>query len=182
MILFPLTLSFSRIHFPLTIGALKFFQQLLPSPHDFSFSSSRLRLSTELISRANDGRNLCHVNTTPFCNLPSNLSSLTIRVLREDNKPTTADMIEELINKGYERQNNAVAIQTLVTNWLENIMQERSNNGRGLRVIPLNLYEFQIVGYGMFVGAVNLENKTCSCKEFNIDGFPCVHAIEACKH
>nr|XP_015898030.1 uncharacterized protein LOC107431586 [Ziziphus jujuba var. spinosa] len=92
------------------------------------------------------------------------------------------DMIEELINKGYERRNNAATMQTLVTNWLENIMQECSNNAKGLRVIPLNLYEFQIFGYGMFVGVVNLENKTCSCKEFDIDGFPCVHAIEACKH
>ncbi|XP_060668520.1 uncharacterized protein LOC125419637 [Ziziphus jujuba] len=93
------------------------------------------------------------------------------------------DHIRDVLQRWwYERRTNTAAMQTPVTNWLEKIMQDRSNNGRGLCVMPMNLYEFQVVGHGMFVGVVNLENKTCSCKEFDIDGFPCVHAIAACKH
>ena len=45
-------------------------------------------------------------------------------------------------------------------------------------VTPLNMYEFEVRGCD-FRATVNLENKTCSCREFDLDRYPCVHVATA---
>ena len=47
-------------------------------------------------------------------------------------------------------------------------------------VTPLNMYEFEVRGSD-FRATVNLENKTCSCREFDLDHYLCVHAAAACR-
>ena len=42
------------------------------------------------------------------------------------------------------------------------------------------MYGFEVLGSD-FRATVNLENKTCSCREFELDHYPCVHAAAACR-
>ena len=47
-----------------------------------------------------------------------------------------------------------------------------------MNVTPLNMYEFE-VQISDFRATVNLENKTCSCRESDLDHYPCVHVADA---
>ena len=47
-------------------------------------------------------------------------------------------------------------------------------------ITSLNMYEFEVWGSD-FRATVNLENKTCSCREFDLDRYPCVYAVAACR-
>ena len=80
----------------------------------------------------------------------------------------------------YNRRNQAEATTTAVTPWLEKKLKKRLDLCVRMDVTPLNMYEFEVRGCD-FRATVNLENKTCSCREFELDHYPCVHAAAACR-
>ena len=45
--------------------------------------------------------------------------------------------------------------------------------------IQLNLVMFHVKGGGILEVVVNIHNLTCTCRVFDIDRLPCVHAIAA---
>ena len=80
----------------------------------------------------------------------------------------------------YERRTEAEAATTPVTPWLEKILRKRLNECRRFNVTPLSTFEFEVRTID-FVTTVNLEAKTCSCRQFQLDQYPCIHAIAACR-
>ena len=42
----------------------------------------------------------------------------------------------------------------------------------------LNKVQFEVIG-GKFTGIVDLSQKTCTCKVFDLDHLPCTHALAA---
>ena len=47
-------------------------------------------------------------------------------------------------------------------------------------VHPVAQYQFHILGTGIKEGIVDIREKTCSCKVFQLDQLVCAHAIAAC--
>ena len=80
----------------------------------------------------------------------------------------------------YDRRNEAASTATPVTPWLEKKLKKRIESCFTMDVTPLNTYEFQVRDIDMFA-RVNLETKTCTCREFDLDRYPCIHAVAACR-
>ena len=60
-------------------------------------------------------------------------------------------------------------------------MHKRVPKGEKLQVTPLNTFklEYSVIGKDGMTYLVDFQNKTCSCRMFDIDRYPCVHAIGA---
>ncbi|XP_024010040.1 uncharacterized protein LOC112085190 [Eutrema salsugineum] len=68
--------------------------------------------------------------------------------------------------------------------FVENIFHSRWAEGKRLTVTELNIsqIEYSVIGSDGMNYTVNLKSKTCSCKWFDIDKYPCVHAFAAHEH
>ncbi|KAL8137960.1 hypothetical protein V2J09_003961 [Rumex salicifolius] len=64
---------------------------------------------------------------------------------------------------------------------LEKVLEARCKYSTRYDVKMLNNDQFEVVG-GKFSGVVDLSQKTCSCKVFDLDRIPCAHAIAAIQH
>jgi hypothetical protein len=80
----------------------------------------------------------------------------------------------------YDRRNEAAASTTDVTPWLEKILNKQIDQCVTMLVTPLNSVEFHVRGIEMSA-KVNLETRSCSCREFDLNRYPCVHAVAACR-
>ena len=60
-------------------------------------------------------------------------------------------------------------------------MHKRVPKGEKLQVTPLNTFklEYSVIGKDGKTYLVDLQNETCSLTMFDIDRYPCVHAIGA---
>ena len=52
------------------------------------------------------------------------------------------------------------------------------NTSQRTFVQPINPDEYRVVG-GELEGTVNLRTKTCTCRKFDMDQYPCVHGMTA---
>ena len=50
-----------------------------------------------------------------------------------------------------------------------------------VKVRPSSVYEFEVIDRDGQSWAVNLTNKTCTCRMFQIDNFICPHGIACCR-
>ncbi|XP_023644231.1 uncharacterized protein LOC111832126 [Capsella rubella] len=60
-------------------------------------------------------------------------------------------------------------------------MHDKCSDAKLLPVTELNSYflDYSVTGVDGSSYVVDLKNKTCYCKQFDIDRYPCVHAIAA---
>jgi hypothetical protein len=121
------------------------------------------------------------------------------------------DHIREMLQQWFvERRDAASSLNTNLTRWAEDKVRKNHNSGLHMRVCillfacifmiwfdfmfmnhanfefikfqvaPIDLYAFQIYDQSQtFI--VNLNNNTCTCREFDLDRLPCAHAIAACR-
>ncbi|KAK2648690.1 hypothetical protein Ddye_016179 [Dipteronia dyeriana] len=79
----------------------------------------------------------------------------------------------------WERREATTKMCTPLTKWAEKRLRRRTNKSRCYLVHPINLYEHHVVD-GYLNGLVNLSDKTCTCRKFQLDQLPCRHALVAC--
>ena len=66
-----------------------------------------------------------------------------------------------------------------MTTWLEEQLQARLAMSQPMFVSSISFHEFEVTN-GNRKEIVNLHSKTCTCQEFDVDQFPCVHAVASC--
>lgn len=117
--------------------------------------------------------------------MTTNIAECMNAILRDARSLPIIPLLEEIRSKiqewFYERRNKAAEATTPVTPWLEKLLQKRLNDCRTFTVTPLSMYEFQVCTFE-FSTTVNLESKTCACRQFQLDQYPCIHAIAACRY
>ncbi|KAL1218589.1 hypothetical protein V5N11_012583 [Cardamine amara subsp. amara] len=88
--------------------------------------------------------------------------------------------VAEWFNKHRKSSGEIPHAQKLVPR-VDKIMHERCKDALLLTVSELNSYhlEYSVVGLDGNTYLVDLMRKTCSCKCFDIDKYPCVHALAA---
>ncbi|XP_022847562.1 uncharacterized protein LOC111370091 [Olea europaea var. sylvestris] len=80
----------------------------------------------------------------------------------------------------YERHIEAEECATTLTPPIEDKMRKKYNDAKGLIVVPINEYELHVgVENEMYI--VNLEARTCSCREFDLKKLPYKHALAVAK-
>ncbi|XP_010424604.1 PREDICTED: uncharacterized protein LOC104709737 [Camelina sativa] len=76
------------------------------------------------------------------------------------------------------RRKQAAGIPTVLTKGVENLLEECIEEARHLNVQEIDKHQFQVSG-GTSMHVVNLKYKRCSCRRFDLERIPCVHAIAA---
>ncbi|KAL6179238.1 hypothetical protein ACLB2K_050754 [Fragaria x ananassa] len=116
--------------------------------------------------------------------MTSNIAESMNAKLKEARKlPITAlvDHLREVLQQWFvERRDAASSLNTHLTKWAENKVRKNNNSGLHMRVSPIDLYAFQIHDQSQTF-TVDLNNITCTCREFDLDRLPCAHATVACR-
>ncbi|XP_024004026.1 uncharacterized protein LOC112081498 [Eutrema salsugineum] len=117
----------------------------------------------------------------------SNVVESSNNVFKDTRKQSVLPMMDEIVAKLCElfnkHKNEAASIpprRKLVV-FVENIFHSRWAEAKRLAVAELNItqIEYKVIGGDEMNYTVNLKSKICSCKRFDIDKYPCVHALAA---
>ncbi|XP_062102913.1 uncharacterized protein LOC133813897 [Humulus lupulus] len=126
-------------------------------------------------SRAHFGGNRYEVMTTNIVESVNNL----MRKAREYPIIAMTDFIISTMGQWFlERRREAYAVTTPLTPRREEILRKRWDEVGSLITLQLNENEYNVM-CGELDSIVNLRSKSCTCKVFDIDNLPCIHAIAA---
>ncbi|XP_062020985.1 uncharacterized protein LOC133737456 [Rosa rugosa] len=116
--------------------------------------------------------------------MTSNIAESMNSKLKDARKlPITAlvDHLREVLQQWFvERRDAASSLNTHLTKWAEDKVYKNNNSGSHMRMSPIDLYAFQIHDQSQTF-TVDLNNMTCTCREFDLDRLPCAHATVACR-
>lgn len=102
-------------------------------------------------------------------------------VLKEARGYPVVALFDHIRNKLAEWFNDRRSASINITDLppkVKEILQARYERSGRYEVQVLNDTQYQVNG-GKFAGVVDLARKTCSCRVFDVDHMPCVHAIAA---
>ncbi|XP_062081024.1 uncharacterized protein LOC133785825 [Humulus lupulus] len=126
-------------------------------------------------SRAHFGGNRYEVMTTNIVESVNNL----MRKAREYPIISMIDFIISTMGQWFlERRREAYAVTTPLTPRREEILCKRWDEVGSLITLQLNENEYNVM-CGKLDAIVNLRSKSCTCKVFDIENLPCIHAIAA---
>ncbi|XVF84789.1 hypothetical protein PTKIN_Ptkin17bG0067100 [Pterospermum kingtungense] len=92
---------------------------------------------------------------------------------------TVIEFIRGLIQKRFhERGEKAVERTEILTEHVTKMMVSNKSYADFMTVKSINSFEFQVLD-GTRERFVNLQEKTCSCRKFQLDLLPCAHVIAA---
>ncbi|CAN6700687.1 unnamed protein product [Malus baccata var. baccata] len=77
-----------------------------------------------------------------------------------------------------ERQNTASSWNSTLTKWAEEKVHKNQNRGLRMSVSSINHHSLQVHEVDLY-HIVDLNAKSCTCKRFDLDQLPCVHATAA---
>ncbi|KAK0573575.1 hypothetical protein LWI29_034673 [Acer saccharum] len=124
-----------------------------------------------------------HFDGRRYCIMTTNIAECLNGILKDARELPITKLVEHirgLLQKWFwERREAAAKMSTPMTKWAEKKLRRRSKKSRCYRVHPINLYEHHVID-GYLNGFVNLIEKTCTCRKFQLDQLPCRHALAAC--
>ncbi|XP_062114008.1 uncharacterized protein LOC133825021 [Humulus lupulus] len=143
-------------------------------------STKKPRLATYLKNASFESWFRCLFHGNRYNIMTTNNSDSLNQVFRETREWPIILLLEEIITTlsrwFYERRKNANSCPTPLTIDAEDIMRQRYEQSRYMRVTPINLSEFHVKSEPLD-GLVNIEEHSCTCQEFDIDKIPCVHGV-----
>nr|CAN66712.1 hypothetical protein VITISV_041525 [Vitis vinifera] len=105
-------------------------------------------------------------------------------VLKNARDLPVLQLVEELRNLLQKwfvtRQQQAMSMSTELTMWADGELCSRYNMSATYLVEPINSKECN-VNYAGISAQVNLDTRSCTCRQFDLDHIPCAHAIAACR-
>ncbi|KAH9800424.1 SWIM-type domain-containing protein [Citrus sinensis] len=116
--------------------------------------------------------------------LTTNIAESVNSFMREPQKfPVThlVDHFRKIMQQWfYDRKIMAESMTTRLTTWADEIVTERRTIAERMIVWPVSPHRFQVVGGGLKECLVDLQQRTCTCRVFQLDQLVCAHAIAAC--
>ncbi|KAH9659886.1 SWIM-type domain-containing protein [Citrus sinensis] len=116
--------------------------------------------------------------------LTTNIAESVNSLMREPRKFPIAHLIDHfrktLQQWFYDRKLVAESMSTRLTTWADEIVGERRILAERMTVRPVSQHRFHVLGGGMKEGIVDIHERTCSCRVFQLDQLVCAHAIAAC--
>ncbi|RVW49607.1 hypothetical protein CK203_076732 [Vitis vinifera] len=105
-------------------------------------------------------------------------------VLKNARDLPVLQLVEELRNLLQKwfvtRQQQAMSMSTELTMWADGELRSRYNMPATYLVEPINSKECN-VNYAGISAQVNLDTRSCKCRQFDLYHIPCAHAIAACR-
>ncbi|XP_050150795.1 uncharacterized protein LOC126625772 [Malus sylvestris] len=79
-----------------------------------------------------------------------------------------------------EHQSTASSWNSTLTKWAEEKVQKNQNRGLRMSVSSINHYALQVHEADLY-HIVDLNGKSCTCRRFDLNQLPCVHATATCR-
>ncbi|KAK2652623.1 hypothetical protein Ddye_012479 [Dipteronia dyeriana] len=76
----------------------------------------------------------------------------------------------------YDRRTSAGKLKSTLTTKADVNIGVKDEKARYLMVYPITYYSFLVKDEDLD-GTIDLTSKTCTCREFDMDGLPCEHAL-----
>ena len=115
--------------------------------------------------------------------MTTNIAECMNAILRDAREMPLVPLLESIREKlqqwFYDRRIIAGNMTTTLTTWTEERLKKKEKIAQRSFVTAINPYQFRVVGDHL-EGVVNLTAKTCMCRKFNMDHYPCVHAMACC--
>ena len=73
----------------------------------------------------------------------------------------------------YDRKIVAESMSTRLTTWADEIVSEKRILAERMTVRPVSQYRFHVLGSGMKEMIVDIHERTCSCRVFQLDQLVC---------
>ncbi|XP_010513254.1 PREDICTED: uncharacterized protein LOC104789220 [Camelina sativa] len=112
----------------------------------------------------------------------TNIAESLNKVLRPARSFPIAQLLDEIrsmLTRWFARRRvEAAQMSTVLTNGVEKLLQERVRRASFLQVQEIDSYHYEVRS-GTSVNVVNLSQRRCSCRVFDVDNIPCIHAIAA---
>ncbi|KAH9674858.1 glucomannan 4-beta-mannosyltransferase 9 [Citrus sinensis] len=116
--------------------------------------------------------------------LTTNIAESVNSLMREPRKFPITHLVDHfrktLQQWFYDRKIVAESMSTRLTTWADEIVGERRILAERMTVRPVSQHRFHVLGGGMKEGIVDIHERTCSCRVFQLDQLVCAHAIAAC--
>ncbi|KAH9728017.1 SWIM-type domain-containing protein [Citrus sinensis] len=116
--------------------------------------------------------------------LTTNIAESVNSLMREPRKFPVTHLVDHfrktLQQWFYDRKIVTESMSTRLTTWADEIVGERRILAERMTVRPVSQYRFHVLGGGMKEGIVDIHERTCSCRVFQLDQLVCAHAIAAC--
>ncbi|XP_038719808.1 uncharacterized protein LOC120012454 [Tripterygium wilfordii] len=115
--------------------------------------------------------------------LTTNIAKSMNVVLREARHLPITMLVEhsrDLLQRWfYERRTEAASLNSILCKEVHKHIRKRIDRSRRMDVTPISHIEYYVRD-GCGNGEVNLHNRSCSCKKFDLQQLRCVHALAAC--
>ncbi|XP_044505733.1 uncharacterized protein LOC123225688 [Mangifera indica] len=82
----------------------------------------------------------------------------------------------------YEKRNHANEYPNFVTPWAEEKISSHLSKSACLKVRSITPTQYQVVGFGGFMGIVDFGEMSCTCRKFQLSRIPCKYAIIVARH
>ncbi|XP_013694559.1 protein FAR1-RELATED SEQUENCE 6-like [Brassica napus] len=112
--------------------------------------------------------------------MTSNIVESINKVLKDAREYPIAfflDEVRKVISRWFmERREHAMSLQTLFTPRVERTLTYRCKIGNTLTVQHINAYRSHVTG-GALDCVVDIRERSCTCRKYDIDKIPCEHAL-----
>ncbi|KAL0548902.1 hypothetical protein IC582_013379 [Cucumis melo] len=116
--------------------------------------------------------------------MTTNIAESMNSILKEHRDLPIASFLENvraLLQRWFwERREEGIKVTSTLTKWAELVIQKKQEGALTMKVNPIDCYQFHVKDLDK-EEVVNLQTKECTCKEFQAEQLPCLHAIAAAR-
>ena len=116
--------------------------------------------------------------------LTTNIAECMNAILKDAREMPIIPLLDNIRSKlqqwFHDRRTRAGNLTSELSEWAEAKLSKWSEIASRMLVRPINPNQYRVVGSNQLEGMVDLANRTCTCKKFDLHQFPCVHAMAAC--
>ena len=137
-----------------------------------------LEVGVEKFSRVHSPRKRYHMMTT---NIAESINSCLLAI-RKLPITSIAEFIRDLLQRWFhDRRSNAREMPTFLTHYADLHIKQRVLPSERCEVHPIDFHRFKVED--KWEGAiVDLEKRSCSCREWDLDELPCIHAMAVARY
>ncbi|XP_058099681.1 uncharacterized protein LOC131244031 [Magnolia sinica] len=123
-----------------------------------------------------------HFTGKRFNLVTTNISECVNALFKEAREYPVTKLIEAVRCKiqelFYKRRESAASFVGPLTPWAEQQLKDLIQKARDVRCHPISRDEYHVVGN--YNDTVKLSSLSCTCREFDMKGYPCLHALSSC--
>ena len=127
----------------------------------------------------------CRFTTKRYNLMTTNIAKYMNVIFRDAREMPVVPLLENIQTKlhtwFHDRRAEAGSLTGHLTRWSKQQLDKRSPIAQRMMVQPINPNEYRVTG-APSEGMVNFTTKSCTCRKFDLDQYPCIHAMAACRY